>query len=98
MYRLTALPFLENNQAVVVVGYRTYPDGLIQDQVNDVELAIQTLASRYPLLVNKPYKMQLGDWLGINLIGHSRYRSPITYSSCSNLFDIRPLSLFYLLL
>ena len=98
LYRLTALPFLENNQAVVVVGYRTYPDGLIQDQVNDVELAIQTLASRYPLLVNKPYKMQLGDWLGINLIGHSRYRSPITYSSCSNLFDIRPLSLFYLLL
>ena len=80
LYRLTALPFLENNQAVAIVGYRTYPDGLIQDQVNDVELAIQTLSSRYPALVTRPSTMQMSDWLGITLIGHSRYTSPPTHS------------------
>ena len=73
LYRLTALPFLENNQAVAIVGYRTYPDGTMQDQVNDINLAIQTLSSKYPVLFHKPTLVEESDWHGISIIAHSRY-------------------------
>ena len=52
MYRLVALPFLKENIAVAVVGYRTYPDGNVQDQVDDLHEAAQTLATKYPHLWN----------------------------------------------
>lgn len=50
MYRLAALPFLQEGWAVAVVGYRTYPDGNVKIQVDDLELAAATLADRYPQL------------------------------------------------
>ncbi len=50
MYRLVALPFIKANIAVAIVGYRTYPDGNVQDQVDDLYSAAQTLQMKYPLL------------------------------------------------
>ena len=68
MYRLTATPFLEQSMAVAVVGYRTYPDGNVQDQVDDLETAAMALKHRYPhLCENGSDEMELG----ITLMGHS---------------------------
>ena len=68
MYRLTATPFLEQSMAVAVIGYRTYPDGNVQDQVDDLETAAMALKHRYPhLCENGSDEMELG----ITLMGHS---------------------------
>jgi acetyl esterase/lipase len=48
LYRLVALPFLQLGLAVAVVGYRVYPRGNVQDQVDDLEGAFQTLVKEYP--------------------------------------------------
>jgi hypothetical protein len=71
MYRLCASPFLNNNFVVAIVGYRTYPDGNVQDQVNDLEAASKALVSTYPELNRKSGKTTKHDWLGTTMIGHS---------------------------
>ena len=43
MYRLAAIPFLQQGYRVVMWGYRTYPDGLVQDQVDDLRSALELL-------------------------------------------------------
>jgi len=50
MYRLVALPFVKANIAVAIVGYRTYPDGNVQDQVDDLYSAARMLQMKYPHL------------------------------------------------
>ena len=58
--------------AVVVVGYRTYPDGDVVDQVDDLEQAAMMLVRRYPHLNNNTTKKKKEkDWLGCFLMGHS---------------------------
>lgn len=71
MYRLCATPFLEAGMAVGVVGYRTYPDGNVQDQVHDLESAASCILKEYPHLVNPPNSSNCDDWLGVNLVAHS---------------------------
>ena len=71
MYRLTATPFLEKNMVVAVVGYRTYPDGNLNDQINDLEDAFQAFKMTFPQYLKPPAGMKKKDWLGMNLIGHS---------------------------
>lgn len=46
MYRLSALPFLEQNKAVAILGYRTYPDADLSGQVSDISKAVEGLARR----------------------------------------------------
>ena len=60
MYRLVANPKFLNQQqwAVAVIGYRTYPDGFVADQVQDCLDATTRLAIQYP---NTP----------MTLMGHS---------------------------
>mmetsp|Transcript_14134 Transcript_14134/g.26511 ORF Transcript_14134/g.26511 Transcript_14134/m.26511 type:complete len:474 (-) Transcript_14134:1587-3008(-) len=70
MYRLCAFPFLNDNYVVAIVGYRTYPDGNVQDQVNDLEAASKALVSTYPELKTKCGKSN-DDWRGNTIIGHS---------------------------
>lgn len=43
MYRLMAAPFLQHNAVVAMTGYRTYPDGNVQDQANDVVASLRKL-------------------------------------------------------
>ena len=68
--------------AVVVVGYRSYPDGDVVDQVDDLEQAAMMLVRRYPHLNmdnikgnnnnnTKRRKKEEKDWLGCFLMGHS---------------------------
>jgi len=71
MYRLCTTPFLEAGLAVGVVGYRTYPDGNVQDQVHDLESAASFILKKYPQLVNAPNTGNSDDWLGVNLVAHS---------------------------
>ena len=77
MYRLVAAPFLKMNMAVAVVGYRTYPDGNAQDQVDDLEQAARSVYAKYgDYCVNsggddKEEKKDENDWLGVVLMGHS---------------------------
>ncbi|KAL3896535.1 MAG: hypothetical protein SGARI_007142, partial [Bacillariaceae sp.] len=48
-YRLAALPFLRMGLAVAIVGYRVYPlSQTVQDQVDDLEAAFETLVEEYP--------------------------------------------------
>lgn len=65
MYRLLAQPFLDKGMAVAIVGYRTFPDGDIQDQVSDLEMASQELARRYPNICKKETEF------GVCAMGHS---------------------------
>ena len=51
--------------AVAIVGYRTFPDGDIEDQVSDLEMASQELARRYPNLC------QTQSEFGVCAMGHS---------------------------
>jgi predicted esterase len=62
MYRLVANPFLQQGWGVIIVGYRTYPDGTVEDQIEDLERAGQALRQQY----NKV----LGS-CPITLMGHS---------------------------
>ena len=71
MYRLAATPFLEANMAVAIVGYRTYPDGNVQNQVDDLELASTFIATRYPHLSKRPDFVDKNEWIGVSLVGHS---------------------------
>jgi len=71
MYRLAATPFLEANMAVAIVGYRTYPDGNVQDQVDDLEAAARIIATSYPHLSERPGIVDEKDWIGVSLMGHS---------------------------
>jgi acetyl esterase/lipase len=71
MYRLCASPFLEAGLAVAIVGYRTYPDGFVQDQVDDLESAAKAIATKYSHLARKPNGQNDEDWLGLTLMGHS---------------------------
>lgn len=70
MYRLVSTPFLESNIAVAIVGYRTYPDGNAQDQIDDLLQAAQTLARLYPKLWYQKRKNDSSSF-GVSLIGHS---------------------------
>ena len=65
MYRLLAQPFLDKGMAVAIVGYRTFPDGDIQDQVSDLEMASQELARRFPNICKKDTEF------GVCAMGHS---------------------------
>ena len=65
MYRLVAHEqFLAQNWAVAIVGYRTYPDGHVQEQVDDVAAACAYLQQHFMGVDNnKPIPM--------TLMGHS---------------------------
>lgn len=65
MYRLLAHPFLQKGMAVAVVGYRTFPDGDMNDQVEDLEMAAEKLTQLYPELCTKE-----SDY-GVCMMGHS---------------------------
>ncbi len=71
MYRLCAKPFLDSNISVAVVGYRTYPDGDVQAQIDDLEAAAQFLSIHYSHLTQRPSSVEESDWTGVTLIGHS---------------------------
>ena len=76
MYRLVASPFIKQQIAVAIVGYRTYPDGHVQDQVNDLHHAAEVLAMKYPHLWRNKQKKKdnqsdNGDHFGVCLMGHS---------------------------
>mmetsp|Transcript_31265 Transcript_31265/g.47709 ORF Transcript_31265/g.47709 Transcript_31265/m.47709 type:complete len:404 (+) Transcript_31265:73-1284(+) len=47
MYRLTALPFLEKGYRVAILGYRLYPEVLVQGQVNDIAQGVTYLLNQY---------------------------------------------------
>lgn len=59
MYRLVVVPFLEMGWAVALPNYRTYPDGMVQDQIHDVELAASELQKKH------------GPFEKVLLMGHS---------------------------
>eukprot|EP00977_Amphora_coffeiformis_P004971 scaffold1060_cov196-Amphora_coffeaeformis.AAC.3 len=61
VYRLMAAPFLERDTTIAVLGYRTYPDGYVQDQVDDVVEAFRTLKAGG----------LIGTTTRFNLMGHS---------------------------
>lgn len=66
MYRLVASSFLDKKQiAVAIVGYRTYPDGDVCDQVHDLEHAAKELSRRYPKLCVQTTEV------GVSVMGHS---------------------------
>ena len=48
MYRLCALPFLQQGWAVAIPSYRTYPDGKAAEQVEDARLALAFVRQRFP--------------------------------------------------
>lgn len=58
MYRLAALPFLESNKAVAVLGYRTYPDADVDGQVEDIGLSLNVLARERPDLLDDHGKVE----------------------------------------
>lgn len=60
MYTLVSQPFLEQGCAVAIVGYRTYPDGRVAQQVEDCNLAAAKLAKDFPHLCQH-----------VTLMGHS---------------------------
>ena len=47
MYRLISLPFLERNFRAVVLGYRTYPEGAMEDQIQDLVRAVEYFTDKY---------------------------------------------------
>ena len=47
MYRLAAIPFFNYTNRVAIWGYRTYPDGTVQDQMQDLQSAINLLKQKY---------------------------------------------------
>lgn len=48
MYRLCALPFLQQGFAVAIPGYRTYPDGGAKEQVQDAQAALAFVYKEFP--------------------------------------------------
>jgi acetyl esterase/lipase len=76
MYRLCAVPFLKLGLVVCIVGYRTYPDGHVQDQVDDLDSAYQYLRLHYSDLFRKRPKQNTpiakdDNLIGTVLMGHS---------------------------
>lgn len=72
MYRLVAYPFIKANFSVAIVGYRTYPDADVQEQVNDLEEAALKLYQERPhLFKNTSKQSSESEWLGTFLSGHS---------------------------
>lgn len=76
MYRLVAPMFLKLNFAVVIVGYRTYPDApTIDDQCGDVRLAWDKCGDVLNELVVPVRSRNIGDaddgWVGNVIMGHS---------------------------
>ncbi len=47
MYRLISLPFLERNFRAVVLGYRTYPEGGMEEQIQDLVGAVEHFTDKY---------------------------------------------------
>jgi len=78
-YRNIASPFLQQNIAVAIVGYRTWPDGTVQDQVDDLTYATRTLFEEFPSLFHREKSITNSDdssnegdgWIGACLMGHS---------------------------
>ena len=68
MYRLVADSFLKHSYAVAILGYRTYPDGLLQEQLDDVEGGFRAIQKAYPLLARPPRQH---DYAGVCIMGHS---------------------------
>ena len=67
MYRLVASPFLERKFAVVIAGYRTYPDApTIDHQVADVRMAWDASREAWNDLVT-----ECDDFIGNVIMGHS---------------------------
>ena len=93
---MVAKPFLNANIAVAIVGYRTYPDGNVPDQVDDLHMAATKIAMEYPHLLSKPQindgsdTSDNDDWVGVCLMGHS--------SGATILFRIRKLHSLSLLI
>ena len=61
MYRVVADPFLKRGSTVAVVGYRTYPDGYVTDQVKDILDSFTTLKE----------KGLIDDKTKVTVMGHS---------------------------
>ena len=67
MYRLVASPFLKRNFAVVIAGYRTYPDApTIDHQVADVRMAWDASREAWNDLIT-----ECDDFVGNIIMGHS---------------------------
>lgn len=47
MYCLISLPFLERNYRVVILNYRTFPDGSMEEQMEDLIQAVDYFKERY---------------------------------------------------
>lgn len=47
MYRLIAKPFLKRNYRVIVLGYRTYPDATLGEQMEDLVQAVEYFKTKY---------------------------------------------------
>jgi acetyl esterase/lipase len=67
-FQLAARPFLKLNLAVAIVGYRVYPDGNVNIQVRDLELAYQQLSEEYPDLCGPS---RTHHPIGLVVVGHS---------------------------
>lgn len=50
MYRLLSLPFLERNYRVAILGYRVYPQGDMDDQIEDLTKAVEYFTDKYASL------------------------------------------------
>jgi prenylcysteine alpha-carboxyl methylesterase len=57
--------------AVAIISYRRYPDGNVQDQVDDIELASKAIATKFPNILRQPDTVSNQDWMGTTLMGHS---------------------------
>lgn len=68
MYRLVAAPFLQHNLTVAIVGYRTYPDAVSDEMVDDLNSAMQKIQQTYPRLFEQRDDK---NSLGICVMGHS---------------------------
>ena len=76
MYRLISPTFLELNFAVVIVGYRTYPDAqdIINDQCNDIKLAwelCEGVLNELVIPISCSSENSDDGWVGNVICGHS---------------------------
>lgn len=70
MYRLVSLPFLEIGLIVAIVGYRTYPDGIVKNQIDDLLKASIALSNELNISSFRHCDDNT-SMLGNILIGHS---------------------------
>jgi acetyl esterase/lipase len=63
MYRLISVPFLQRGYRAIILGYRTYPDGNVEEQVDDLANAVRHFSQQYGGIG--------GDKPTIVLMGHS---------------------------